>query len=47
MISLSFLKKRYIYTGELDLTEYPGENIHGLLVATDELLLEELFGLFN
>ncbi|RIA92707.1 hypothetical protein C1645_820294 [Glomus cerebriforme] len=34
---------RYIYTGELDLTNYLGENILGLLVASDELLIEELF----
>ncbi|PKY30573.1 hypothetical protein RhiirB3_447728 [Rhizophagus irregularis] len=34
---------RYIYTGELDLTEQSGENILNLLVASDELLLEELF----
>ncbi|EXX68275.1 uncharacterized protein OCT59_012308 [Rhizophagus irregularis] len=34
---------RYIYTGELDLTKQSGENILGLLVASDELLLEELF----
>ncbi|PKY54013.1 BTB-domain-containing protein [Rhizophagus irregularis] len=34
---------KYIYTGELDLTKQPGENILGLLIASDELLLEELF----
>ncbi|EXX73316.1 uncharacterized protein OCT59_012279 [Rhizophagus irregularis] len=34
---------KYIYTGELDLTKQSGENILGLLVASDELLLEELF----
>ncbi|CAB4433046.1 unnamed protein product [Rhizophagus irregularis] len=34
---------RYIYTGELDLTEQSGENILNLLVASDELLFEELF----
>ncbi|UZO14649.1 uncharacterized protein OCT59_006101 [Rhizophagus irregularis] len=33
----------YIYTGELDLTDDLDEDILGLLVATDELLLEELF----
>ncbi|GBB98693.1 hypothetical protein RclHR1_00330020 [Rhizophagus clarus] len=33
---------KYIYTGEVDLTKAPGENILGLLVASDELLLEEL-----
>ncbi|CAB4399515.1 unnamed protein product [Rhizophagus irregularis] len=33
---------KYIYTGELDLTNHLGENILGLLVASDELLLEEL-----
>ncbi|RIA79699.1 hypothetical protein C1645_840109 [Glomus cerebriforme] len=35
--------KKYIYTGELDLTKQSGEDILGLLVASDELLLEELF----
>ncbi|GBC46090.2 hypothetical protein GLOIN_2v1478609 [Rhizophagus irregularis DAOM 181602=DAOM 197198] len=34
---------KYIYTGELDLTKQSGENILGLIVASDELLLEELF----
>ncbi|GBB88921.1 hypothetical protein RclHR1_15530008 [Rhizophagus clarus] len=34
---------KYIYTGELDLTEKSGEDILGLLVVSDELLLEELF----
>ncbi|RGB23578.1 hypothetical protein C1646_677009 [Rhizophagus diaphanus] len=34
---------KYIYTGELDLTNQSGEDILGLLVASDELLLEELF----
>ncbi|RIA78697.1 BTB/POZ protein [Glomus cerebriforme] len=34
---------KYIYTGELDLTNQSGEDILGLLIATDELLLEELF----
>ncbi|PKK59932.1 BTB-domain-containing protein [Rhizophagus irregularis] len=33
---------RYIYLGELDLTEQPGEDILKLLIASDELLLEEL-----
>ncbi|EXX50601.1 uncharacterized protein OCT59_006005 [Rhizophagus irregularis] len=33
---------KYIYAGEVDLTKQPGENILGLLVASDELLLEEL-----
>ncbi|PKY40384.1 hypothetical protein RhiirA4_453751 [Rhizophagus irregularis] len=33
----------YIYTGELDLTDDLDEDILGLLVATDELLLDELF----
>ena len=32
-----------IYTGEVDLTEQSGENILGLLVSSDEFLLEELF----
>ncbi|RGB35665.1 BTB/POZ protein [Rhizophagus diaphanus] len=34
---------KYIYTGELDLNKQSGENILGLIVASDELLLEELF----
>ncbi|EXX67030.1 hypothetical protein GLOIN_2v1480795 [Rhizophagus irregularis DAOM 181602=DAOM 197198] len=34
---------KYIYTGELDLTNYQSEDILELLVASDELLLEELF----
>ncbi|GBB95517.1 hypothetical protein RclHR1_25510001 [Rhizophagus clarus] len=34
---------KYIYTGELDLTKQPGENILELLIASDELLIEELF----
>ncbi|GBC04589.1 hypothetical protein RclHR1_05760007 [Rhizophagus clarus] len=34
---------KYIYTGELDLTRYQDEKILELLVASDELLLEELF----
>jgi hypothetical protein len=34
---------RYIYTGELDLTNQSGKNILGLLIASDELLLDELF----
>uniref|UniRef100_U9SQM2 Serine-enriched protein n=1 Tax=Rhizophagus irregularis (strain DAOM 181602 / DAOM 197198 / MUCL 43194) TaxID=747089 RepID=U9SQM2_RHIID len=34
---------KYIYTGELDLTKYQGKNILELLIASDELLLEELF----
>ncbi|PKK67863.1 hypothetical protein RhiirC2_782958 [Rhizophagus irregularis] len=34
---------KYIYTGELDLTEQSGEDIFDLLIASDELLLEELF----
>src|SRR3954447_5675340 len=34
---------RYIYAGELDLTKHQGEHILGLLIASDELLLEELF----
>ncbi|UZO10136.1 uncharacterized protein OCT59_001734 [Rhizophagus irregularis] len=34
---------KYIYTGELNLINKPGEDILGLLVASDELLLEELF----
>ena len=38
-----FSLKRYIYTGELDLTKHQGENILELLIASDELLLEELF----
>jgi hypothetical protein len=38
-----FFLFRYIYTGELDLTKQSNENILDLLVASDELLLEELF----
>ncbi|CAB4399532.1 unnamed protein product [Rhizophagus irregularis] len=34
---------KYIYTGELDLEEHKGNDILQLLVASDELLLEELF----
>ncbi|RGB24219.1 hypothetical protein C1646_726623 [Rhizophagus diaphanus] len=34
---------KYIYTGELDLTEQSGEDILGLLVSSDELLIDELF----
>ncbi|RGB24677.1 hypothetical protein C1646_803797 [Rhizophagus diaphanus] len=34
---------KYIYMGELNLTKYQVENILDLLVASDELLLEELF----
>ncbi|RIA83948.1 hypothetical protein C1645_880231 [Glomus cerebriforme] len=34
---------KYIYTGELDLTNYQSEIILRLLVASDELLIEELF----
>ncbi|EXX57868.1 hypothetical protein GLOIN_2v1487826 [Rhizophagus irregularis DAOM 181602=DAOM 197198] len=34
---------KYIYAGELDLTNQPGENILELLVASDELVIEELF----
>ncbi|CAI2181860.1 16198_t:CDS:2 [Funneliformis geosporum] len=33
----------YMYTGELDLSEQSGEDIFELLIASDELLLEELF----
>ncbi|CAG8594134.1 1307_t:CDS:2 [Funneliformis mosseae] len=32
-----------MYTGELDLSKQLGENIFELLIASDELLLEELF----
>src|ERR1051325_1509572 len=32
-----------MYTGEVDLTKQSGKNVLGLLVASDELLLEELF----
>ncbi|CAB5367598.1 unnamed protein product [Rhizophagus irregularis] len=32
----------YIYTGELGLTKYQGKNIFELIIAYDELLLEEL-----
>ncbi|UZO14555.1 uncharacterized protein OCT59_006011 [Rhizophagus irregularis] len=34
---------KYIYTGELDLTKQSGEDILGLLVSSDELLIDELF----
>ncbi|RIA79701.1 hypothetical protein C1645_840111 [Glomus cerebriforme] len=34
---------KYIYTGELNLTKKSGEDIFGLLIASDELLFEELF----
>ncbi|CAB4385494.1 unnamed protein product [Rhizophagus irregularis] len=34
---------KYIYTGELDLTKQSGEDILGLLVTSDELLIEQLF----
>ncbi|CAI2170215.1 15313_t:CDS:2 [Funneliformis geosporum] len=34
---------KYLYTGEVDLTKKSGIVILGLLVASDELLLEELF----
>ncbi|GBC40215.2 hypothetical protein GLOIN_2v1470542 [Rhizophagus irregularis DAOM 181602=DAOM 197198] len=34
---------KYIYSGELDLTNQTSEDILGLLIASDELLLEELF----
>ncbi|GES81749.1 hypothetical protein GLOIN_2v1878300 [Rhizophagus clarus] len=34
---------KYIYTGEFNLENYQGEDILELLVASDELLLEELF----
>ncbi|RGB41578.1 hypothetical protein C1646_752007 [Rhizophagus diaphanus] len=34
---------KYIYIGELDLTEQSGENIFELLIASDELLIDELF----
>jgi len=36
------LKKRYIYTGDFDLTSQLDEDILKLLVASDELLLKEL-----
>ncbi|UZO14588.1 uncharacterized protein OCT59_006044 [Rhizophagus irregularis] len=34
---------KYIYTGELDLAKQSGEDILGLLVSSDELLIDELF----
>ncbi|GBC01612.1 hypothetical protein RclHR1_04260012 [Rhizophagus clarus] len=34
---------KYIYTGEIDLSKESNEDILGFLVASDELLLEELF----
>ncbi|KAF0473776.1 BTB-domain-containing protein [Gigaspora margarita] len=39
---LIILILRYIYTGTLDLTDQPGFNILALLVAVDELLLDQL-----
>src|ERR1044071_5268078 len=42
-IRIDFIILRYVYIGELDLTKQSGENILELLVASDELLLEELF----
>jgi hypothetical protein len=35
--------KRFMYTGEVDLYRQSGENILGVLVASDELLLKKLF----
>ncbi|PKK74544.1 BTB-domain-containing protein [Rhizophagus irregularis] len=34
---------KYIYTGEVDLSKQPGEDILGVLVASDELQLGKLF----
>ncbi|GBC38270.2 hypothetical protein GLOIN_2v1636747 [Rhizophagus irregularis DAOM 181602=DAOM 197198] len=34
---------KYIYTGEADLSKQSGENILGVLVASDELLIDKLF----
>ncbi|CAI2166148.1 17302_t:CDS:2 [Funneliformis geosporum] len=34
---------KYLYTGELNLNKQLGKNIFDLLIASDELLLEELF----
>jgi len=39
------VKWRYIYLGEVDFAERSGLDILELLVATDELLLDELFDL--
>ena len=43
----SFIKfykiSRYMYVGELNVTKQSVEDIFGLLIASDELLLEELF----
>src|SRR6266498_2396431 len=41
-INLFYFMSRYIYIGELDLTKQSGEDVLGLLVASEELLLEEL-----
>ena len=41
--NIFFNTLRYIYTGELDLTEQSGKDIIELLLASDELLIEELF----
>src|ERR671924_537468 len=40
---LFFYFLRYIYAGEIDLTNQSDEDILGLLIASDELLMEELF----
>ncbi|CAI2188005.1 19095_t:CDS:2 [Funneliformis geosporum] len=34
---------RYIYTGEINLSKQKGEDVLALLIASDELLLDELF----
>ncbi len=43
IIQKNFTILRYIYIGELDLTNQSSEDILELLIASDELLLEELF----
>src|ERR1043165_9205615 len=42
IFSFLFVSNRYIYAGVLDLDKFKGEAILSLLLASDELLLEEL-----
>ncbi|CAG8448148.1 4509_t:CDS:2 [Funneliformis mosseae] len=37
------VQAKYVYTGELDLENLSGEDTLGLLIASDELLFEEIF----
>jgi hypothetical protein len=41
-IIINYFNYRYIYTGELNLTNQTSEDIFELLIASDELLLEEI-----